>query len=982
LTLGTPNARAVHEHQPGAWLGRSEMAEEIRGFDWTATPLGPIADWPRSLRSAVATCVHSRFQMAIYWGPELICVYNDAERDVLGALHPAALGMPARDLLHESWEVVGPQLEAVMAYGESTWAEDQALSFDRRGIVETGYFTYSYSPVLDDDDRVGGVLLVTQETTARVLAEWRLDVLRELAVRSMDAPTAREACELATRAMHGRPELAFVLIYLIDPDGGRAVCTATSGRAGDPRAPHASVDLSGSSSIAALFKDLAAVPRQSRLVNGELIVAAERQAATIAEWAVAAPITRGSADPVDGFLVAGISDGFPPDASCRHFIEMVGIGLGRSIAAARAREEDRDRARSLAALEQARTALFSNASHELRTPLALVLGPLEQVMDDTTAPEAVREQVAVARRSASRMLKIVNGLLDFSRLESGGWIGTFAPTDLAQLTRDVGAMFRATAERSGLRLSVDCPMLPRPVSLDPEAWECVVSNLLSNALKFTPSGSIEVQVRPEREHAVLTVTDTGIGITAEDIGRIFARFYRVEDPLARSQEGTGLGLALVRELVRMHGGTVTAQSTPGQGTNMVIRVPYDRDHGRANGRVTGRVAPHVGATASTFVEEARGWDERGKRNPIVGSANTTRENADVLVVEDNEDMRDYLCRLLAPRFAVRVAGNGAEAYRNAITDPPGVVISDVMMPGSDGFRLLHDLRADRRTKHIPVILVSARADPESTIEALRLGADDYLVKPFGARELLARVSATLQSSRVLSADAEARGRAEERALAQDELRSLLNELKAAQRRIVAAGDAERRRVERNLHDGAQQRLMAIRLELGLVRERLEIDPSAAHAELDGLRGELDEALEELRELAHGLYPPLLASDGLPAALSAAGRHAAIQVEVEAPDIPRLPQAIENAVYFCCMEALQNAVKHAGEDARAVIFLVAGEGALAFRVSDDGVGFDPGRVPQGYGLSNLTDRVAALGGEARIDSAPGKGTTLSGHIPLA
>ncbi len=957
------------------------MAAEIRGFDWAATPLGPLADWSRSLRSAVATCLHSKFQMAIYWGPELICTYNDAERDVLGSLHPAALGLPARDLLHESWEVVGPQLDAVMADGSSTWAEDQPLSFDRRGVVETGYFTYSYSPVLDDDGGIGGVLLVTQETTARVLAEWRLDVLRELAVRSMDAPSAPEACELAARAMQGRSELAFLLIYLIDADGERAVCTATSATAGVPRASHASVDLSGSSSIAAVFRDLAAVPRQTRLVNGELIVA-ERETAAMSKWAVAAPIRRGSADPVDGFLLAGIGDGFTADASCRHFIEMVGIGLGRSIAAVRAREEDRDRARSLAALEQAKTALFSNASHELRTPLALVLGSLEEVMDDTTVPDPVREQVGVARRSATRMLKIVNGLLDFSRLEAGGWMGAFTPTDLAQLTRDVAAMFRSTAEKAGLRLSVDCPMLPRPVLLDPEAWERVVSNLLSNALKFTPSGAIDVQVRGEREHAVLTVTDTGIGIAAEDVSRVFSRFYRVEDPRARSQEGTGLGLGLVRELVQMHGGTVTAQSTPGRGTSMVIRVPYDCERGRTDRGAEDRVTPPVGATASTLVEEARDWLGRGRSNRSVGSENARRDIADVLVVEDNKDMRDYLCRLLAPRYAVRVAGSATEAYHTAAKDPPGLVVSDVMMPGSDGFRLLHDLRSDPRTKNVPVILVSARADPESTIDALRLGADDYLVKPFGARELLARVSAALRSSRVHSADAEARGRAVERAVAQGELRSLLNELKAAQRRIAAAGDAERRRVERNLHDGAQQRLMAIRLELGLLSERLELDPSAARTALDGLREALDEALDELRELAHGLYPPLLASDGLPAALSAAARHAAIAVEVQALDIPRLPRAIENAVYFCCMEALQNAVKHAGDNARAVICLVARQGALEFQVSDNGVGFDSDSVPAGYGLTNLTDRVSALGGEATIDSAPGKGTTLSGHIPVA
>ncbi len=345
-------------------------------------------------------------------------------------------------------------------------------------------------------------------------------------------------------------------------------------------------------------------------------------------------------------------------------------------------------------------------------------------------------------------------------------------------------------------------------------------------------------------------------------------------------------------------------------------------------------------------------------------------------------MRDFLCRLLAPRYAVQVAVNGADAFRSAIDNPPCVVISDVMMPGSDGFRLLHDLRSDPRTRNVPVILVSARADSESTLEALQLGADDYLVKPFGARELLTRISAVLQSSRIRSEVGEARGRAEERALVRGELRSLLNHLKAAQRRIVAAGDAERRRVERNLHDGAQQRLMAIRLELGLLSERLELDPISAQGELDRLRLELDDALEELRELAHGLYPPLLASDGLRAALTAAARHAAIPVEVDAPDFPRPPRAIENAVYFCCLEALQNAAKHAGEGARATIRLMVRHGALELRVSDDGIGFDRDAVPNGYGLTNLGDRLEALGGEAVITSAPGEGTTVAGQIPLA
>lgn len=928
----------------------------------------------------MAICLHSPFQMAIYWGPELNCLYNDAERAALGKLHPSALGMPAAELLRDSWDVVGPQLKAVMDRGDSTWVEDQPLSFDRRGVLETGYFTYSYSPIPADDGVIGGVLLITQETTARVLAERRLDFLRELATSSMDAPSAREACRLAAQALGGRPELEFLLMYLITEDGNRALCVGRSGKAAQRGGASPSVELTGSDALAALFRELAATTQASKLIEGGLIAGHEPQMSASARHVVAAPIRRGSTDPVDGFLVAGISNGFKPDASFRHFLEMVGLGLGRSVAAGRAREEERARTRAIAALEQAKTALFSNASHELRTPLTLILGPLDQALDDMSVKGITRERIALARKSASRMLKIVNGLLDFSRIEAGERKGAFQPTDLAQLTRDVAAMFGSAAESAGLDLSVDCPPLARTVDVDREAWEQIVSNLLSNAIKFTPSGSIQVRLGGEGEQAVLTVTDTGIGIASEDRSRIFSRFYRVDDARARAHEGTGLGLALVRELVRIHGGSVTAEGSPDHGTRMVVRVPFAREQSSGRGQVPSGAAPSFGATAELFVEEARNWLPRevpAEVNVPAGALGASR----VLLVEDNHDMREYLCRLLAPHFAVRLAEDGAQAYQMAIDEPPNLVISDVMMPGGDGFGLLRDLRANPQTRELPVILLSARADAESTLEGLRLGADDYLVKPFGARELLARIRATLQGARIRSDDAEARGRADERALAQHELRSLLNDLKAAHRRIAAAGDAERRRIERNLHDGAQQRLMAVRLELGLLSDRLTQDPASAQSELQRLRGELDETLEELRELAHGLYPPVLASDGLRPALCAAARHAAIPVEIGGPDIPRLPRAIESAAYFCCMEALQNAAKHAGHGARATVHLAVRGGMLEFAVSDDGAGFDRDAVPPGYGLTNLADRLEALGGQATITSAPGKGTTTAGQIPL-
>jgi signal transduction histidine kinase len=221
----------------------------------------------------------------------------------------------------------------------------------------------------------------------------------------------------------------------------------------------------------------------------------------------------------------------------------------------------------------------------------------------------------------------------------------------------------------------------------------------------------------------------------------------------------------------------------------------------------------------------------------------------------------------------------------------------------------------------------------------------------------------------------------ERARREGESQILLNDLRAAQRRVALAGDAERRRIERDLHDGAQQRLMALRLELGLLEERVRDDPKRATEMLRSLRLELDDALQELRELAHGLYPPLLASDGLEAALVATARRSAIPVTIDASGMTRAPREIESTAYFCCLEALQNAAKHAGPDARAVIELRMEKGCLSFSVRDDGAGFDLGDMRPGYGLINLRDRVSALGGDASVTSAPGAGTMVTGRVPL-
>lgn len=974
----------------GAWLGSSEMAGRVQTFDWSETALGPIETWSQSLTSAVALCLRSPFQMAIYWGHDLICIYNDAERMVLGELHPRALGMPARELLHDSWEVVGPQLAAVTERAESTWAEDRPLRLERRGKVELAYFTYAYSPIMDDDGTVGGVLLVTHETTARVLAQRRMNATRHLAVQSLDATTVRDACTRCARALAQSDDVPLALVYVLDDREGRVTCVAAEAAPDAlPVSPPGVALADAANEVSSLLAELVTADAGGRLVPLSLVMPAVANGRGAPEMAFVAPLASGSADRLEGVLVAGVRDDLVFDRSYAAFLELAAMSVGRSIAAARNREAEQRRAAEIAKLDRGRSALFGNASHELRTPLALVIGHLEELLADPRLDPSLVEVVKVARRSSQRMLRLVNALLDFSRIEGGQSVGSARLVDAGRLTADIAAMFESAAQRAGLRLISDCPPARGWACVDPEAWERIVSNLISNAVKFTPSGEIRVRTWTDGEELCLSVQDTGIGIAGDDLDRIFRRFYRSAASGVSIPEGSGIGLALVRELVDLHQGTIKVSSRPGRGTLMTVRVPRARER---CGEDPSDAGVHLNGRGSSalLASEAEGWfDPPGPRSES-GQAGgqdhvdggTVRDRPRLLVVEDNADMGDYLRRLLTPEFSVQLARDGTEALGLVDGNPPSLVISDVMMPDTDGFALIRELRSTPRTRCVPVILLSARADAESSQHALDLGADDYITKPFVANELRARIRATLENTRRRTDAAAAQARVQERGRHEGELRALLNDLRAAQRRVVAAGDAERRRIERDLHDGAQQRLMAVRLELGLLEEQLQEETHAAVRQLAPLRRELDEALEELRELAHGLYPPLLASDGLEAALTAVGRRSPLPVRVDAPGLTRAPRAIESTAYFCCIEALQNAAKHAGPGAHVTIKLAMKDHCLAFSVEDDGMGFDPDVVRPGQGLVNLRDRLSGLGGSAEIRSAPGAGTSLAGQIPLS
>lgn len=444
---------------------------------------------------------------------------------------------------------------------------------------------------------------------------------------------------------------------------------------------------------------------------------------------------------------------------------------GRDITEKKAYEEEiaknlRERVEKLAEIDRAKTRFFSNVSHEFRTPLTLILGPTEDLLAlpaDSLTPE-VRTQLDLIHRNSLRLQKLVNTLLDFSRLEAGRIQASYEPTDLGALTGDLASVFRSAVEKAGLKLIVDCPPLAEPVYVDRDMWEKVVLNLLSNAFKFTLAGEIQVTQKDIGHVVQMSVRDTGAGIAAEELPRIFERFHRVEGAQSRTHEGTGIGLALVQELVKLHGGTVAIESVFGKGSTFTVTLPKGTAHLPADRVGVSSALASTALAASHYLEEALRWlpEVSAGISPLPpgatpDGARETRALPRILLADDNADMRDYVRRLLSERYLVQAVADGEAALVAARENPPDLILSDVMMPRLDGFGLLREVRADPRTRNVPVLLLSARAGEESRVAGMDSGADDYLVKPFSARELLARVGAHLNLARVRrEADADLR----------------------------------------------------------------------------------------------------------------------------------------------------------------------------------------------------------------------------------
>ncbi|MES2647658.1 MAG: ATP-binding protein [Bacteroidota bacterium] len=738
-------------HLPEFLSGGGEMGQRIREFDWSKTSMGPVTSWPQNLRTCIRIMLASRQPIWIGWGKELIKFYNDPYKSIVGGKHPLALGMPASIVWEDIWQDIGPMLKQVMEKDEGTYVESQLLIMERNGYPEETYYTFSYTPIPGDQGETAGMICANTDDTERIISERQLKTLTQLGKVLTDATSVNEIIEKSIHTIQqNQQDFPFSLFYSVAKNQVILSHRSKLGEA-EARVPHI-IELDDENEIGKLFKQ-AAEQKTIQVLDdlqtkfGEMPTGAWKVSPG---KAIILPILQTSSIEPYGFIMVGLNPFRLLDEKYRSFFSLVSDQISKSFVNIHLLEEERKTVEALAQIDRAKTIFFSNLSHEFRTPLTLLLGPISDVLNDTRTIPENRERLDVAYRNAIRMQKLVNTLLDFSRMEAGRVEGRFSLVDICTLTTDLASNFRSAVEKAGMHLQVDCGPVYDDIYVDTDMWEKIVLNLVSNAFKYSKKGNINVVLKQVNKQLIFSVSDNGIGIPEEQVEKIFDRFHRVENIYGRSQEGTGIGLAMVKELVKLHDGTVSVKSEYGKGSTFTVVIPVGHAHIEPGKIIKAPSNAGVSVQAISFVQEALKWipsEQNDKRNsnalPTGKSANNTSVRK-LLLADDNDDMRAYVTRLLSDQFEVITAVDGNDAYEKMLITPPDLLLSDVMMPGLDGFGLLKKIRAHNSLKNIPVIFLSARAGEEAKVEGLEAGADDYLVKPFTAKELIARIDGNIK----------------------------------------------------------------------------------------------------------------------------------------------------------------------------------------------------------------------------------------------
>lgn len=842
---------------------------------------------------------------------------------------------------------------------------------DRKGFLEEMFVDISYSTVLGDDGKVAGILSTSIESTDRALGERRLRTLKDLSAAFVAVGGELDVYpRLADVCAKNPYDIPFALLYLCDADGRTARLAAASGlESGTPVAP--SVVSIGAGEWGSAFQEACAGEAQEfadlSKRFGPLKFLNE---ASASDKALLISIAIPGEQKPHAILVAGVSSYLQLNEEYREFLAFMGREIGAGISSLRALREAQGRADKLAEIDKAKTLFLSNVSHEFRTPLTLLLGPFEDLLSGA-APESMRPLHEAMLRNARRLLDLVNALLDFSRLEAGRLRASFEPTRLDSLTREIANLFESACLRAGLDFVVETPALPDRVYVDRDMWEKIVVNLLSNALKFTLRGGIRVSLRAEDGQAVLRVSDTGSGIPPKDLPHLFERFYRVPETAARTHEGAGIGLALVQELVALHGGAVTVESEPGKGSVFTVKIPFGSAH----------------LPADSVTESERPFFPKAHAQVLETNADHSPEQkglADgpvVLVVDDNPDMRAYLKGIVGKKYAVKSAVDGKAALDLIRLEPPALVLTDVMMPIMDGLSLLREIRADKTLAAISVILVSARAGEEASLEALSAGADDYLYKPFSAAELLARVKTHL------------------------ELTEKRREAEAARQKDIFIGVASHE-MRRPLTSPS------LRIEL-LEKECAEIGSERLARRV----ASAVDSLRRLEKLMGDLFVVSTIQSGkLPfhpenCDLAQICRRAAEEemeifgrrIRLEIPEAPSFARVDPDRIFQLLENLISNALKFSPRESEVTLGLRLSEHEAELKVADQGQGIPPehlsslfecyfkvpganvlsgSQVGMGLGLYIAKSIAADHGGTVEVKTEPGKGSEFTVRLPLA
>ncbi len=726
------------------------IADAIRSKDWSASPLGPIRDWPRALKMTLSLALRNKFPVAICWGPDFISLYNDAMHAVIGEEGTARLGRPLSKT-EENWAQLEPIFRRVIDHNETVYWEKNLWLSVRHGFEREAYFTTSFSPIAESEDKPLGVMITATENTNDVLYERRNKTLQSLSLIVPDIGET-EGCREAVQILEQNPyDIPFAALYVFDSARSQAELRGCAGiQPGTPVSvpffplvgaigPVAGALNSGRPEVLDIGYQLGPLPSGAWKIPPQQIVVLPLRSLRDRE-----PI---------GALLAGVNPHRRMDAGYRTFFEIVSRNISVMLIRARGIERERELLHEKDRQTKAWAALADYAANEFRTPLTVLLGLLDQLQPSYAEKNPYGRKFALARRNAFRVSHLVDSLMELIEMQSGRVRPVFEPIDLATSTDELVKAFSSGLERRNITFVIDCPPLEESVYVDRRMWDRVILGLLVHSVQRTHHGEIGVSVRKMGAWIEVTIWDTGEGIPASELSHIFEPFPPQHLASTRSRAG----LAVAQHFAAAHGGRITVESEPGKGCKFTVSIPRGHAHLDPQRLVDHPSDPHGSFMAlHAYLEEAARWTPElplqswlTEEAPVTSDSEWHQrtllraERRRILVAAGDRDLRQYLSSVVSELYQVDVAEDSESALRMLALSKPDVLVADMDLQSGDGLSVVRAVRAAAATSALPVVLISPNVSEESRLRAFAAGANDFLVKPFSAPELLVRLESQI-----------------------------------------------------------------------------------------------------------------------------------------------------------------------------------------------------------------------------------------------